>query len=281
MKQKQKFIQKLLFAACLAGVVFATSCAKKENILIIDLPPTESPQGGNQGNQDESLNVPGKGEALIYLAKGIPSSSFGKTGDLYIDKTTAKLYGPKQSNKWGAAYDMAGSEMGNDANQAALHAGGGAPGASTGKGGDYYINTTNGDLFGPKKANSWGTPINISGKAATVATTLAITWEGPAYMKVQDIPIPAPVLNSLGITNVREMIEKDGGKLVAHLVKGSASQTLHELPYNTSSGGVSFEYTLAFTGNNNLRLRVRADRGDLPATATASDIRLQFVLSKK
>ncbi len=278
---KQKFIQPLLFAACLAGVIFATSCAKKENILIIDLPPTESPQGGSQGNQDESLNVPGKAEALIYLAKGTPSTSFGKTGDFYIDKTTGKLYGPKQSNKWGAAHNMATAEIGNAADQAALHSGSGAPGAGTGKDGDYYVNTTTGDLFGPKKANNWGTPINLSGKAAAVTTTLAIVWEGPAYMKVEDIAIPAPVLNALGVTNAREMIEKNGGKLVAHLVKGTANQTLHELPYNTTSGGVSFEYTLTFTGNNNLRLRVRTDQGSLPATATASDIQLRFVLSKK
>lgn len=284
MKQKQKIMQTLLFTAGIAGLIFTASCAKKENILIIETPPTENPQGGSgsQGNQSEKpLKVPGKGDALIYLAKGTPSTSLGKTGDLYIDKATGKLYGPKQSSKWGTAYDMVGSEPGDDAVNAVLHAGGGTPGAGTGKVGDYFMNITNGDLFGPKKANNWGTPINISGKAATVTASIGITWEGPAYMKVEDIVIPSPVLNALGITNAREMIEKNGGKLVAHLVKGNANQTLHALPYSTTSGGVSFEYTLTFTGNNNLRLRVRADRGDLPTTATGSDIKLQLVLSKK
>ncbi len=284
MKKQQNWMQKLLVAACIAGIAVATSCAKKENILVIDLPPSDNPQTENPGGQGQqtSQKVPSK-ESLIYLQSGAPSPLFGDAGDMYIDKKAGKLYGPKQGTKWGVAHDLVNGGAANTNDKGSLLTGSGAPGTK-GATGDYYINTDNGDLFGPKAASGWGNPINLTGKASVAKTVeLPITWSGTSYMKVQDVGIPAPMLNSLGITSAREIVEKNGGKLVAHIIKGagSASQTPYELPYSGKSGSISYEYTLSFTGDNSLRLRVRTDNASLPADAFSNDIRLQFSLSKK
>jgi hypothetical protein len=45
-----------------------------------------------------------------------------------------------------------------------MHAGQGAPESSTGNPGDYYLDTQNTLLYGPKtEGNSWGTPIDLKG----------------------------------------------------------------------------------------------------------------------
>ncbi|RME97054.1 MAG: hypothetical protein D6773_16300 [Alphaproteobacteria bacterium] len=43
--------------------------------------------------------------------------------------------------------------------------GAGAPGASTGSDGDFYIDTTNNNIYGPKASGSWGSPTSIVGPA--------------------------------------------------------------------------------------------------------------------
>src|ERR1700733_13706831 len=49
---------------------------------------------------------------------------------------------------------------GQDGSQ--IYSGNGAPAASLGKIGDYYLDKSNGNLYGPKTANGWGTPLLLS-----------------------------------------------------------------------------------------------------------------------
>ena len=44
-----------------------------------------------------------------------------------------------------------------------MYSGQGAPDASTGENGDYYLDETTGELYGPKNDSGWGTPINLQG----------------------------------------------------------------------------------------------------------------------
>jgi hypothetical protein len=42
-------------------------------------------------------------------------------------------------------------------------AGEGPPSGDLGEPGDFYLNLTNGDLYGPKESQGWGEPVNLSG----------------------------------------------------------------------------------------------------------------------
>lgn len=42
-----------------------------------------------------------------------------------------------------------------------MYSGQGAPDASTGENGDYYLDTDTGELYGPKDGNGWGNPIMV------------------------------------------------------------------------------------------------------------------------
>src|SRR5699024_3018316 len=62
--------------------------------------------------------------------------------------------------------DGADGKDGKDGSQ--IHSGNGAPAPSAGANGDYYLNKTSFDLYGPKnlkKKNNWGTPNNLKGTA--------------------------------------------------------------------------------------------------------------------
>jgi len=68
---------------------------------------------------------------------------------------------------------------------AAWQQGAGAPGSGVGSNGDFYLNTTNGDIYGPKAAGAWGSIIfNIAegqeGPAGPAGPTGATGAAGPA-----------------------------------------------------------------------------------------------------
>lgn len=50
---------------------------------------------------------------------------------------------------------------GKDGSQ--IYAGAGAPAASLGNGGDYYLDQTADNLYGPKTSSGWGTPLSLKG----------------------------------------------------------------------------------------------------------------------
>lgn len=58
----------------------------------------------------------------------------------------------------------------------------GAPASGLGSNGDYYLNTTNGDIYGPKTAGAWGGVIfNIAeGQQGPAGPTGATGAAGPA-----------------------------------------------------------------------------------------------------
>ena len=60
------------------------------------------------------------------------------------------------------------------ANGSVIYSGTGAPPAGTGVVGDFYIDVASGNLYGPKTASGWGTPIDLKGSnGATGATGAA------------------------------------------------------------------------------------------------------------
>jgi hypothetical protein len=103
----------------------------------------------------------GKDGTQIYDGDGVPDDTLGVIGDFYIDITNQDLYGPKTGSGWGDVSKLNG-EDGQDGSQ--IHAGDGPPDISVGVVGDYYLDQTNKDLYGPKTDSGWGSPIDLNGE---------------------------------------------------------------------------------------------------------------------
>ena len=60
------------------------------------------PQGaqGPQGIQGIA-GAAGKDGGMFYSGNGAPTATLGKVGDMYLDKSTSRLYGPKTTSGWG------------------------------------------------------------------------------------------------------------------------------------------------------------------------------------
>jgi hypothetical protein len=157
----------------IAVTVLLSSCAK------------EGPQGipGPQGDSGVAglAGPAGADGSVIYSGNGAPSLSLGKNGDYYLDKSNGNLYGPKTDSGWGTPLVL-GAGQGNSGGQGSqgpqgpqgpqgaqgnpgsqTFSGSGAPGATLGSIGDYYLDKTNFLLYGPKTAAGWGIPILLRG----------------------------------------------------------------------------------------------------------------------
>lgn len=132
---------------------------------------------------------PGEDGNTILHGSGAPSDSIGVDNDFYIDTLTYDLYGPKTGGVWTTYVSLVGpagadgvagvkGDKGDPgpqgtagvagANGATILAGLGAPDAGDGVNGDYYFDTVNKDLYGPKTAGAWGVPTSLNGEDAVV-----------------------------------------------------------------------------------------------------------------
>lgn len=102
----------------------------------------------------------GQDGSKIIAATGIPILSIGNVGDFYINLSTSDLYGPRTNTSWGTAVNLKGA---NGANGTKILSGTAVPNSSLGSVGDYYFHTSNANLYGPKTAAGWGTPISLIG----------------------------------------------------------------------------------------------------------------------
>lgn len=85
--------------------------------------------------------------SLIMLALAASCGKDGATGP----------QGPKGDTGATGATGVAG------ANGSTIYSGTGAPASNTGVNGDYYIDLSSGNFYGPKTASGWGTPISLKG----------------------------------------------------------------------------------------------------------------------
>ncbi len=109
-----------------------------------------------------------KGSQILSGA-GVPNASLGSVGDYYLDKTTMNLYGAKTSEGWGTPLSLKGTQGQTGQNGQTVQStskilsGTGAP-TNQGNIGDWYIDTQNKRLYGPKKESGWdNTFISLSG----------------------------------------------------------------------------------------------------------------------
>jgi|GEM_PF-1332964 len=109
----------------------------------------------------------------ILYGVGIPGSGTGSNGDTYINTGTGIFY-KKTSGTWGQVFSMqtgpqgpqgtTGSNGSNGTNGLSVLNGTMTPSnTSTGVNGDFYINTTNYTLYGPKTGGIWGPAVSLVG----------------------------------------------------------------------------------------------------------------------
>ncbi|WP_138430471.1 collagen-like protein [Fodinibius saliphilus] len=143
----------------------------------------EGPAGeqGPQGPEGQQGPVGPAGDdgSKIYSGQGVPGSSKGDMGDYYLDTSTGDMYGPKNDQGWGTPISLQGppgqdGQDGKDGSQ--IYSGSSAPQSSLGKEGDYYLNKSTFNLYGPKTASGWGTPINLKG----TANVMYSNWVNPS-----------------------------------------------------------------------------------------------------
>lgn len=88
-----------------------------------------------------------------------------------------------------------------------IYSAAGTPAGGLGNNGDYYINLTNGDFYGPKAAGSWGSPVsNIIGPAGPPGGFLEAPTDGKYYAR-KDLAWVDVALNFLA---------KTGGQIAAY-----------------------------------------------------------------
>ena len=137
----------------------------KKQILALGLILTLSVAVTNCSREEaqKAINgINGKDGTAILSGESTPALNVGNIGDYYFDKSSQKLYGPKKADGWGKPVTLKGTdgekgekgEKGNDGTQ--IIPGIGAPTPSIGNNGDWYIDTKNKKLYGPKTQNGWG-----------------------------------------------------------------------------------------------------------------------------
>jgi hypothetical protein len=139
----------------------------------------EGPQGtqGQEGPQGP-VGPAGEDGSRIFSGSGAPDAGTGSIGDYYLDTITGELYGPKDNSGWGSPAIVLMGEDGQDGadgeDGSQIYSGTGAPDASLGAEGDYYLDTSSYELYGPKTASGWGSPLNLKGADGNANVTLYI-----------------------------------------------------------------------------------------------------------
>lgn len=146
-------------------------------LMAVTLAACDGPAGpmGPQGPQGP-IGPAGVDGTVMHSGQGAPAAGLGAAGDFYIDLTAGALYGPKHATDgWGTPVSLVGPEGMPGSDGSRIHAGATPPAASLGNPGDFYLNTTTYDLYGPKTGAGWGDPINLQGPPGT-ANVIYSEW---------------------------------------------------------------------------------------------------------
>ena len=104
-----------------------------------------------------------KEKTIVEVQKGntilsgteTPTATLGSVGDYYLRLPVYDFYGPKTAEGWGTPVSLKGAPAGQSGSK--IYSGSGAPAADKGIEGDWYIDTVNKRLYGPKTTTGWPT----------------------------------------------------------------------------------------------------------------------------
>lgn len=274
-----KYYTALLFVSVMLFTV--SSCSEKEGPM-----GTQGPQG-EQGIP----GVAGKDGGVFYSGNGAPTTTLGSNGDMYLDKSASNLYGPKTDSGWGAPLNLKGATGAKGSTGATgspgskILSGTGNPKSVVGAFGDYYLNITTGDLFGPKTASGWGTPINLKGTANVIASTWIdwLPWAQSTSVRIKQrsYSIPLPFINAVGFTKLDDFVN-NGGTMLVYIKRNSY---YFPLPHTHIDGGYEWKahwYGRTENSGNKFYFMVRELKAtSLPSyilTQTPGEHKLRYVL---
>lgn len=129
----------------------------------------QGPQGvtGPQGPMGAtgptgSTGAPGE---TWFSGSGAPLGATGVIGDWYLDSVSGDFYEKTGASTWTVRGNMKGppGTTGSTGQAEAWFSGAGAPAAGTGAVGDWYLNTTSGDVYEKTGASTWTLSGNIKG----------------------------------------------------------------------------------------------------------------------
>lgn len=117
---------------------------------------------------------PGGSATQWRTGSGVPADSLGVDNDLYLNTDNGDIH-----QKSGGAYSVIdnitgptgatgaagsnGADGSDGADGLTILNGAGAPSGGTGNNGDFYIDTTNNEIFGPKTGGAWGAGTSLVG----------------------------------------------------------------------------------------------------------------------
>ena len=131
---------------------------------------------------EEYLDLKGEDGKTVLNGITDPGSEDGEDGDFYINTDTWQIFGPKTAGAWGTGTDLIGAD---GADGKTVLSGSTDPGSETGEDGDFYINTTSWQIFGPKTAGAWGTGTGLIGADGADGATGAAGADGTsAYVYI-------------------------------------------------------------------------------------------------
>jgi integrin beta 8 len=102
----------------------------------------------------------------ILSGNGTPLDELGRDGDFYLDRTSSILYGPKANGAWPSSgaglIGPAGADGAPGEDGKTILSGAGAPQNTDGTDGDFYLDTQDHVLYGPK-ASTWPAGVSLVG----------------------------------------------------------------------------------------------------------------------
>lgn len=109
-----------------------------------------------------------------YNGSGAPTTSIGAEGDYYLDTDTGNVY-VKESTGWVYKIRIKGTDGTNGTNGSKWYEGEGAPSSELGTNGDYYLDTSTGDIYA-KTDGAWSIRGNIGGSGGDTVGRLEVEY---------------------------------------------------------------------------------------------------------
>lgn len=234
-------IFKIAFLLMMGATAIFNSCKKDAG--------ATGPQGAQGAQGPQGLQgTPGPAGSTVLSGNGAPTSATGANGDFYLDLTSSLFYGPKSTAGWGTGFAMKGANGTAGTNGNKIINGTTIPGATDGSIGDYYLNTTNYLLYGPKTASGWGVGTSLIG----AANVMYSGWVIPSY--AINSTFTAGITNvKYGSINTNKITQaiKDSGIVLVFARKVGGYTSLGEsvplpITFKVNSGGVT-EATINFS----------------------------------
>ncbi|TCD02187.1 hypothetical protein EZ449_19205 [Pedobacter frigidisoli] len=189
----------------------------------------------------------GPAGSTVLSGTGSPATTIGLMGDFYLDIASSNFYGPKKADGWGTPFSMkgavgqtgatgatgaTGTNGANGSNGAAgskILSGTITPTADLGVIGDYYLDKTTYNFYGPKTDTGWGVALSLKGTANVMysgwnyAKSFRDTLIDNTSLKVASLTAPALTTAILNSGTIQVYFNFGGG--------------IFPLPYSSYAGG--------------------------------------------